>query len=208
MCRVKDKLPHVSSKFKANLFWMGKQPFIKGKTYKLKVATQQVPVMLADIVSVMNASELSAAKKPHVDRHEVAECVFETMKPVAFDAVGDIAETGRFVIVDNYEISGGGIILAPVFDKESSLKQHIKQRDYEWERSHITPEKRSDEYELDMLKSLTQPNKTLVIRVGEGSFSDAQADLTLVENEDPQAAVKKIVDLLVRSVVLDPEYFI
>jgi len=27
----------------------------------------------------------------------------------------DIAQTGRFVIVDNYEIAGGGIILAPNF---------------------------------------------------------------------------------------------
>ena len=299
MCKVigGEHAPHASTKFRANVFWMGKQPLIKGKTYKLKISTQQVPVMLEDIVSVMNASELSAAKKPHVDRHEVAECVFEAMKPVAFDVVGDIAETGRFVIVDNYEISGGGIILAPVFDEESVLKQHIKKRDYEWERSHITPEKRAtkydhksaliviagqidtgkqkiakaleeelfnlkkftyflgvsnrlslssgdlkdkilskfehlqqlgelahimtdaglilitsitdiDEYELDMLKSLNQPNKTLVIRVGEGSFSDSKADLTLVENEAPETAVKKIVDLLVRSVVLDPEYFI
>lgn len=297
MCRVKDDLPQVSSKFKANVFWMGKQPLVRGKTYKLKIATQQVPVMLSEIVSVMNASELSTAKKPHVDRHEVAECIFETMKPVAFDAVGDIAETGRFVVVDNYEISGGGIILAAVFDEDSALKQHIKKRDYEWERSHITPEKRAgkydhksaliiiagqidtgkqkiakaleeelfnlkkftyflgvsnrlslassdlkdktlskfehlqqlgelahimtdtglilitsitdiDEYELDMLKSLNQPNKTLVIRVGEGGFGDNRADLILIENEDPQDAVKKIVDLLVRSVVLDPEYFI
>jgi bifunctional enzyme CysN/CysC len=297
MCRAKDHLPHVSSKFKANIFWMGKQPLVKGKTYKLKVATQQVPVMLSEILSVMNASELSAAQKPHVDRHEVAECVLEAMKPVAFDAVGDIAETGRFVIVDNYEISGGGIILAPVFNEETALKQHIKKREYEWERSHIDPEKRAakydhksaliiitgqidtgkqkiakaleeelfnlkrftyflgvsnrlslastdlkdktlskfehlqqlgelahimtdaglilitsitdiDEYELDMLKSLNLPNKTLVVKVGEGSFGDNKADLTLVENEDPQSAVKKIVDLLIRSVVLDPEYFI
>jgi len=147
LCRVNDQLPHVSSKFKANIFWMGRQPFVKGKTYKLKIATQHVPVILSEIVSVMNASELSSVVKPHVDRHEVAECILEAMKPVAFDTVGDIAETGRFVIVDNYKISGGGIILAPVYDDQSTLKQHIKKRDFEWERSHITPEKRAGKYE-------------------------------------------------------------
>ncbi len=106
-----EKLPHVSNKFRANIFWMGKQPLVKGKTYKLKIATQQVPVIVADIIHVLNAAELASSQKPHVDRHEVGEIIFETLKPVAFDVVGDIAQTGRFVLVDNYEIAGGGIIL-------------------------------------------------------------------------------------------------
>ncbi len=297
MCRVGDKLPQVSTKFKANIFWMGKQPLIKNKTYKLKITTQHVPVTVAEVVSVLNASELSAVEKPHVDRHEVAECILETMKPVAFDRISDLAETGRFVIVDNYEIAGGGIILAPVFDEQTSLNQHIKKREFEWERSAITPDVRArkyehksalivitgqidtgkqriakaleeelfnlgkftyflgvsnhlsiggnhqqdrtigkfehiqqlgelahiitdsglilitsitdiDEYELATLKSLNHPNKTLVVNVGENHFSTGQVDLDLVDNEDSKSAVTKIVDLLIRSVVLDPEYYI
>ena len=297
LCRLKEKSPHVSTKFKANIFWMGRQPLVKNKTYKLKITTQHVPAILSKIVGVMNASELSSLQKPHVDRHEVAECILETMKPVAFDAVGDIAQTGRFVIVDHYEIAGGGLILAPVFDEQSLLTQQIKKRDYEWERSGITPDKRAqkydhksalivitgqidtgkqriakaleeelfnlgkftyflgvsnrltvvsgqskdktlekfehlqqlgelahiltdaglilitsitdiDDYEMSMLKHLNHPNKTLVVNVGENRFGAGQVDLELVENEDSQIAVAKIVDLLIKSVVLDPEYFI
>ncbi|MDE2223514.1 MAG: 50S ribosome-binding GTPase, partial [Candidatus Omnitrophica bacterium] len=147
LCKASEKLPHVSNKFRANVFWMGKQPLIKGKTYKLKIATQQVPVIIAEIEHVLNAAELASSQKPHVDRHEVGEIIFETLKPVAFDTVGDIAPTGRFVLVDNYEIAGGGIILAPVFDSDSSLNQHIKKRNYGWERSHITPQLRAQKYE-------------------------------------------------------------
>ena len=44
---------------------------------------------------------------------------FEAMKPVAFDLVGEIAQTGRFVLVDNYEIAGGGIILCACLRKVS-----------------------------------------------------------------------------------------
>ncbi len=297
MCKANDSLPQVSSKIRTNIFWMGKQPLVKGKIYKLKIITQQVPVVLSEIMSVMNASELSFVAKPHIDRHEVAECILETMKPVAFDQVQSIPETGRFVIVDNYEISGGGTILAAVTSKETALSQHIRQREFEWERSSITPEKRAfkyqhksafivitgqidtgkqriakaleealfnlgkfiyflgisnrlslastdfkdktlskfehiqqlgelahiltdtglilitsitdiDDYELDMLKSLNNPNKTLVINVGENRFSGAQVDLNLIENEESKSAVSKIVDLLIRSVVLDPEYYI
>jgi len=297
MVKPADKQPSVSVKFKANVFWMGKQPLVKNKTYKLKIATQQVPVVVADIVHVLNAAELASSHKPHVDRHEVGEVIFETMKPIAFDLVGDVAETGRFVIVDNYEIAGGGIILASVFDNKNSLDAHIKKREYGWERSHITPDNRAqkyqhksafiivtgkidtgkqriakaleeelfnlgknvyflgvsnrlvldthdskdktlgkydalvqlgelahlmtdaglimvtsitdiDQYELDMLKKLNSPNRVFVINVGQNNFLESSIDLNLKENEESKAAVDQIVDLLVKAVVLDPEYMI
>ena len=65
-----------------------------------------------------------------------------------------------------------------------------------------------DDFELSMLKSLNNPNKTLVVNVGENQFADSQVDLNLVGNEETSSAVKKIIDLLIKSVVLDPEYFI
>ncbi len=143
MCKKLEKAPHLSSKFKANVFWMGRQPMVKNKKYKLKIATLQIPVILHEILSVLDASELSSVKnKSTVDRHDVAECVLETMKPVGFDIVTEISETGRFVIVDQYEIVGGGIILAPVFEGQTSLQEQIQQREQNWQRSEITPDKR------------------------------------------------------------------
>ncbi len=64
-----------------------------------------------------------------------------------------------------------------------------------------------DQYELAMLKKLNSPNRTLVVCVGEDNrFTPESIDLALVENEESEAAVKKIVDLLIKAVVLDPEY--
>ena len=64
-----------------------------------------------------------------------------------------------------------------------------------------------DQYELDMLKKLNSPNRTLVVCVGEDTrFTPESIDLALVENEESDVAVRKIVDLLVKAVVLDPEY--
>ncbi|MCK5082563.1 MAG: 50S ribosome-binding GTPase, partial [Candidatus Omnitrophica bacterium] len=148
MCKASEQNPHVGSQFRANIFWMGKQPFVKGKNYKLKLVTQQVPVVLADIVHVLDASELSSIEnKSQVDRHDVAECILETLKPVAFDEVHNISETGRFVIVDNYEIVGGGIVLAPVFDEKTVVTNRVRTRNFSWKRSDITPEKRAEQYQ-------------------------------------------------------------
>lgn len=147
ICRASDKLPHVNNKFKANVFWMGKQPLVKNKNYKLKLTNQHVPVVLSDILSVLDASELSSiSQKPQVDRHDVAECVFETLRPIAFDEVAGISELGRFVIVDNYEIAGGGIILAPVYESGTTLDRQVRTREFSWVRSPISKELRGQRH--------------------------------------------------------------
>lgn len=40
----------------------------------------------------------------------MAQCVLKTDRPIAYDVVKDNAGTSRFVIVDDYEIAGGGIV--------------------------------------------------------------------------------------------------
>lgn len=173
MCRKADRQPFVSTKFRANLFWMGRLPLVKNKNYKLKIATQHIPVQVSEIISVLDASELSSIQqKNQVDRHDVAECVFETLKPVAFDEVVNVAETGRFVLVDNYEISGGGIILAPVFDENTSIKEHVRRREENWERSGITPQKRALKY---------QHKSALVILAGQADVGKQKVAKTLEE---------------------------
>jgi bifunctional enzyme CysN/CysC len=106
--------PYELSSFKARLFWLGRQPFSKGKTYKLKLATQEVDCNIQSIEKVIDASTLETVSRKEnemfVGRHEVAELTLHTKKPIAFDIHADIVPTGRFVIVDGFDVSGGGII--------------------------------------------------------------------------------------------------
>jgi bifunctional enzyme CysN/CysC len=108
--------PFELSSFKARLFWLGRQPFVKGKTYKLKLATQEVECHIESIEKVIDASTLEpvfrAPDEVFIGRHEVGELTIHTGKPVAFDVHSDIVATGRFVIVDNFDVAGGGIIAA------------------------------------------------------------------------------------------------
>ncbi|KNY28045.1 sulfate adenylyltransferase, large subunit [Pseudobacteroides cellulosolvens ATCC 35603 = DSM 2933] len=147
MVKANEKLPEVSSRFRVNIFWVGKAPLIKNKTYKLKIGTLRIAVKLVEILSIIDAAELNIDTfKDQVERHDVAECILETTKPIAFDPISEIELTGRFVIVDNYEISGGGIILEGVSDSDNTLLQHIKDREFLWEKSLISSKEREDVY--------------------------------------------------------------
>ena len=119
---------------------MGKAPLIKDKKYKLKLGTLHTKVRLIEVLSCIDATELSTVSgKQQVDRHDVAECIFETSKPVAFDPVTENESTGRFVIVDIYDIAGGGIILGEELNTRGWLSQHVKARETLWEKSRIAP---------------------------------------------------------------------
>ncbi len=144
MCKKGDPQPLVSRRFRANLFWMGRAPMIKEKQYKLKIGATNVPAELADVISVLDASELSTVEsKQQVDRHDVAEIIIEARRPVAYDRRNDLEPTGRFVIVDDYEISGAGVILDEVGDDESVMMEQIREREFTWEIGHISGEKRA-----------------------------------------------------------------
>jgi len=168
MVKANEKKPSVSSRFRANIFWVGKAPFIKNKNYKLKIGTMRIGVKLIEILNIIDAAELNIDTfKGQVDRHDVAECILETSKPIAFDVISDIELTGRFVIVDNYEISGGGIILEEVSDTDSSLHKHVREREFLWEKSLISAEQRKEAY--------GHKSKFIVITSGsEGKENDLQ----------------------------------
>ncbi|MDO4552162.1 MAG: adenylyl-sulfate kinase [Bacillota bacterium] len=111
LCRQEETPPRTGVRLKANLFWLGKAPLEKGKHYLLKCGTAQVDMTLQQVDRVVNASDLSCFTRQRVERHEVAECILRLDSPMAFDLAGGAAATSRFVIVDNYEIAGGGIIM-------------------------------------------------------------------------------------------------
>jgi bifunctional enzyme CysN/CysC len=96
----------------ARLFWLGKKPFEMGKRYKLKLATQEVECQIKEIRSVIDSSSLDMvqSKRTQIERNEVAELVLSTRTPVALDNHDQHESTGRYVIVDDKDVSGGGII--------------------------------------------------------------------------------------------------
>jgi len=148
MCKVADVQPNLSTKIRANVLWLGRHPMIKSKRYKIKLAGCRMPVWLRSVNTVLDASDLTASSyAEQVERHDVAECVLETLKPAAFDLATQIQQTGRFVIVDNYEIAGGGLILGSVEDKTDRITEHVKQRQKSWDRSKLSQGLRSGQYD-------------------------------------------------------------
>jgi bifunctional enzyme CysN/CysC len=139
--------PMVGKRLQANIFWLGRSSLSLNKSYHLKLGTAKIQMRIEKINKVLNASNLEASDEaPEVKRHEVAECIIRLAKPLAFDSIDQHPKTSRFVIVDEYEIAGGGIITAKLEDELSDIRDKVILRNFKWERSHITPLQRAEKY--------------------------------------------------------------
>jgi bifunctional enzyme CysN/CysC len=145
--RAGDPPPRVAKKLRVSLFWLGKEPMIPRKSYTLKLGTARVRASIEKIIGVMDAaSGALSSDKQQVEHHEVAELELSFNKELAFDLSDTLGDTSRFVIVDQYEICGGGIVLAEVQDSESPLREGVLQRNLRWIHGGITSEQRSERY--------------------------------------------------------------
>jgi bifunctional enzyme CysN/CysC len=111
----------------ARLFWLGKKPFEKNKRYKLKLATQEIECQIKEIRAVIDSSSLDSSKgdRDKVLRNEVAELVLSVRTPVALDNHDQHSSTGRFVIVDEKDVSGGGIIFGHAYTSPDHVSTEI-----------------------------------------------------------------------------------
>ncbi len=142
-----EHLPSVSTAFRANLFWLGKKPLEKGRKYLLRVATKEVDCEVASIHRIIDTMDLAQQQGSNsVGKNQVAELTLRTKAPVAFDLSASFEATGRFVLVDEYDIAGGGIITELVHDDQEFLREEARRRDFAWVKGEVTVEDRAQQY--------------------------------------------------------------
>lgn len=109
----------LTNVFRARLFWLGNNPLKVGSRYKLKINTAEYDVEVKEIEQVLNTDDLSLRPAEQVVKTSVAEVVLKTRALIAMDDFTDNPITGRFVLVEDYQIVGGGVV---------SLKDSVDQR--------------------------------------------------------------------------------
>ncbi len=137
--------PVVTTTFDANVFWMGKKHLQKGETYLLKLTTQNVECEVARFNKAIDASTLETLPdQDFIAKNDVAELTLRTRQPIAFDLFNTIAETGRFVLVDEYDVCGGGIItgFTPLSEIDR-FRDEARYRDSHWIKGAVTADMRA-----------------------------------------------------------------
>ena len=133
--------PIEANRVHADVFWIVREPMRVGHLYDLRLGTQEVKCEIASIDSVMDSSTLesSSDRRDRLERNEVGRLTIQTRSPLVLDNHDRIPNLGRFVIVDDGDICGGGTIFGGVYTDRTVAKS----KNIFWAEGKITAQDRA-----------------------------------------------------------------
>jgi len=110
VAHLMDRAPVISNRLPARVFWLGSSPLKVGSKYKLKLATAEYQVEVSAIDRVIDVADLANHEAVEVGKNAVAEIELKSRSAMCFESFVANPRLGRFVLVDGYDIVGGGVI--------------------------------------------------------------------------------------------------
>jgi bifunctional enzyme CysN/CysC len=102
--------PKITNVFSANLFWLGRKPMLVGAQYQLRLGSAAVHAVIERIQRIIDVDDLSLSSADRVQQNEAAEVTIRTRGLLATDDHAENPVTGRFVLTEDGQIVGGGIV--------------------------------------------------------------------------------------------------
>jgi bifunctional enzyme CysN/CysC len=136
-----NKTPIETNRFHADLFWIVRDPLRAGHFYDLRLATQQVKCQIVSIEHVMDSAtlETKSGQREQLERNEIGRLTIQTRGPLVIDNYDRVPNLGRFVIVDDGKICGGGTIFGGVYTDRTVAKS----KNIFWTEEKITSRERA-----------------------------------------------------------------
>jgi len=136
-----DETPIETNRFHADLFWIAREPLRSGHFYDLRLATQQVKCQIVSIEQVVDSSTLETKTdgREQLERNEIGRLTIQTRSPLVVDNHERVPNLGRFVIIDDGQICGGGTIFGGVYTDRTVAKS----KNIFWTEGKITPRTRA-----------------------------------------------------------------
>ncbi len=136
-----NETPIETNRFHADLFWIVREPLRVGHLYSLRLATQDVKCQIVSIERVTDSSTLETKSdgREQLERNEIGRLTIQTRGPLVIDNHDRIPNLGRFVIIDDGQICGGGTIFGGVYTDRTVTKS----KNIFWTEGKITASERA-----------------------------------------------------------------
>jgi bifunctional enzyme CysN/CysC len=145
--KANEAAPIIASTLKVVIFWLGRQSLQLNTHYWFKLGTSKTKAVVTSIINVLNTSTLeSHSEASEITFNQVAECIIKLFTPITYDDIQIHPALSRFVIVDKYDIAGGGIIQERIIDNKSLIQEKFYHRNLKWITSNIALEEREERF--------------------------------------------------------------
>jgi len=146
IAKIDEKPPVIGRRLLVAVFWLRKTPLNKHKTYIFKLCTSKVLCKVEKFIKIFDSATLTPVEGEEVKFLQAAECILDLDEAIACDCAEANPETSRFVLIDDYDIAGGGKILKVLKDKIASYRDKVLLRNLHWAKSEISLYQRIEKY--------------------------------------------------------------
>lgn len=137
-----QETPIQANRFRADIFWLAAEPLRKGAQCEIRLCTQEVKCQIVDIEEVMDSASLavtSAGDLTQVERNQVGRVALQARAPIVFDNHERVPAFGRFVVMLDGKICGGGTVFGGTYTSRSE----VKSKNIFWSEGRITAQRRT-----------------------------------------------------------------
>lgn len=151
----------VGSEVVASVFWLGQQPLKVGQKLPFKLATAEVEATVVGIEERLDSSTLEVIERhaEQLENTEAGTVVLSLKKPLALDSYEDNARLGRFVLLVDGIVRGGGTI-REVRNEVVAGEARVVRLDDKWvegpDGTFIDLTHEAGEFDLDVSSGLLQ----------------------------------------------------
>jgi len=110
-------VPVDVTQFRARMLWLSSDPLRIGDRLQMRAGTKLAHVSVESFERVVDVATLEDRQATEAARNDVVEVIFRSAHPLALDTVARHPALGRFILIRNLDVVGGGTVLdtlAPV----------------------------------------------------------------------------------------------
>ncbi len=97
-----DNPPQVADQFEATLVWMSDEPLVPGRSYWLKLGTQNVSAQIQTPKYQINVNTLEHLAAKTLDLNAIGVVTVTTDKPLVFEPYAASHDLGGFILIDKF----------------------------------------------------------------------------------------------------------
>ena len=100
---TRDDAPvECSDQFEAMLVWMHAEPGLVGRSYEIRLATQQATASLTGIDHRVDVNTLAREPARSLEMNDIARCKLALGRPLAFEPYANSRTMGGFILIDRF----------------------------------------------------------------------------------------------------------
>jgi bifunctional enzyme CysN/CysC len=182
-----ESAPVVADQFAAELIWMDEEPLYPGRSYVLRIGTNNVNASATEISSIVDLEKQAPVRARQMRLNDIGHVKIATDRLIAFDAYRANRDMGSFILIDRLSnrTVAAGMIVHPL-----RRGQNIQLQKFDIDRA-VRAELKGQKSAVVWLTGLSGAGKSTIANIVERQLTLAGRHCYVIDGDNIRHGVNK-----------------